>query len=279
MRQPILFCLSVLLLSSAQAFMPQAGVWIVTAEENGKPGRGMGIDVQNDIFAMQVYAYDDDGRPSFFTAVGALADNQISTEMMRHEGGPSFASGPRQAVTVGSVGRVSLRFTDALSGFVTFPGEMEKAISRLNFGYAATAENLKGAWVLTTYTPEGWVAEVPLLQVTQSSGTNGNGLVASADGRYGCENQISGAYAGSVLCVKLNAQNALEKTYVFKNSVNEGDGNWWPAGSNVGYSLYVRRLVSASTSFTGQLRNQLATAGVSAIQAHLNALGAQAAAR
>ncbi|MDD0810081.1 hypothetical protein PSQ20_07015 [Curvibacter sp. RS43] len=253
----------------------------MTAEENGKPGRGLGIDVQNDIFAMQVYAYDSDGRPAFFTAVGAMSNNQVSTQMLRHQGGPSFGSGPRQAVTVGSVGNVTVRFTDGVSGFVTFPGEPEKAISRLNFGYAATASNLKGSWALTTFTPYGWVAEVPLLQTTLSSGTYGNGLVATADARYGCENQTSGSYAGQILCIKVTSSGALDKVYIFKNSVNEGEGNWWPGNSNVGYALYVKRLITPSANITGLFRSseEVVTEGIAPLQAHLNALGAQAAAR
>lgn len=276
MNHARLLVLSAALCVSAHAFVPQAGVWVVNAENNGLPGRGLGIDVQNNIFAMQVFAYDADGRPAFFTAVGTLADQRVSTQMLRHQGGPSFGSGPRQAVTVGSVGTVSLRFTDGLNGFVTFPGETEKAISRLNFGYAANAANLKGVWALTSYTPSGWVAEAPLLQTTLSSGTYGNGLVASADGRYGCENQTSGSYAGQILCIKLNASYSLEKIYAYRNSVNEGEGDWWPANGGTGYALYVKRLTSPSGNINGLLRAEDAVVdhAVAPLQAQLNALGA-----
>ena len=40
---------------AARDFTPQAGTWVVSSEVDGKPGRGLAIDVQGNTFFMQVY--------------------------------------------------------------------------------------------------------------------------------------------------------------------------------------------------------------------------------
>ena len=51
---------------SAHAFTPVSGTWIINSELNGKPGRGLAIDVQNGTVVMQVYGYESNGAPTFY---------------------------------------------------------------------------------------------------------------------------------------------------------------------------------------------------------------------
>ena len=51
--------------TSAHAFVPSAGTWVVNDELNGKPGRGLAIDVQNHVLVMQMYAYEKNDQPTF----------------------------------------------------------------------------------------------------------------------------------------------------------------------------------------------------------------------
>lgn len=236
---------------SAQAFAPQAGTWIVSDELNGKPGRGMAIDVQNDVFVMQVYAYESSGHPTFYLAVGTLSNNQVLAPLTRYEGGRYFGSASRSGVAAGSPGNVRMRFTSGITGYVTFPGEPERAMHRGNFAYSSAPSSLRGIWSFNTLGSMGLTADA--VQLTTSAGTtsNGNGILATADGRFGCEHQISGSLAGGVLCVKINSSGQLERAYFFNYSVNEGEGVMQAAGVSSEQLLFVRRLTTPTGVGTG----------------------------
>ncbi|MEG0973188.1 MAG: hypothetical protein RSD57_00735 [Comamonas sp.] len=115
---------------AARDFTPQAGTWVVSSELDGKPGRGLAIDVQGNTFFMQVFAYDDKGVPTFYSAIGTMEGGAVTAPLVRYAGGRSFGSEPRSAGFDSSPGNVVVRFGDGLHGVVQFPGEPELAIER-----------------------------------------------------------------------------------------------------------------------------------------------------
>lgn len=206
----------------AYAFMPQAGTWVVTSEVDGKPGRGLAIDVQNDTLLMQMYAYEASGQPTFYLAVGQVSDSRTTTPLTRYTGGRHFGSGAQSGAAAGSPGNVSIRFTSGTTGFITFPNEPEKAISRFNFGYAAQPASLKGFWVFNSIGNEGAQTDVVELAATAGASNTGNGAMITRDGLFGCEHQVSGNLAGDVLCVKVNAQGVLQRAYILQYMLHPG---------------------------------------------------------
>ncbi|GAA4424690.1 hypothetical protein [Acidovorax lacteus] len=236
---------------SAQAFAPQAGTWIVSAELDGKPGRGMAIDVQNDTFVMQMYAYESSGQPTFYLAVGTLSNNQVAAPLTRYEGGRFFGSAPRSGVLAGNPGTVRMRFTSGIAGFVTFPGEPERAMHRVNFAYPFAQSSLRGVWSFNSLGSMGLTAEAVQLTTSAGSTSGGNGILATSDGRFGCEHQTSGELAGGVLCVKLNGSGQVQRAYFFVYSVNEGEGYMQSVGVADDQLLSVRRLTTPSGVGTG----------------------------
>ena len=60
---------------AARDFTPQLGTWIVSSELDGKPGRGLAIDVQGNTFFMQVFGYEKTGDATFYTATGQMDGN------------------------------------------------------------------------------------------------------------------------------------------------------------------------------------------------------------
>ncbi|WP_422848334.1 hypothetical protein ACOYR4_00895 [Acidovorax sp. M14] len=246
--------MAVVLLSGAglaQAFAPQAGTWVVSSELDGKPGRGLAIDVQNDTFVMQMYAYESSGQPTFYLATGKIANDQVAAPLIRYTGGRYLGSGPLSGKEAGNVGTVRFRFTSGATGYITLPGESEKAISRFNFGYAFAASSLVGIWALTSLGSEGLVADAAQLTSNLGPTSTGNGLVATSDGLFGCEHQTSGGLAGNVLCIKINAQGQLQRSYVFAYSVNEGEGYSQRSGTGTQQLLSVRRLTTPQGVGTG----------------------------
>lgn len=240
----------------AHAFIPQAGTWVVTSEVNGKPGRGFGIDVQNGTLVMQMYAYENTGKSTFYLAVGNVVDNQVTADLKSYEGGRFLGSEDRSGTEKGNAGAVKIRFVDGVSGFITFPGESEKAISRFNFGYAAVPQSLKGSWLFTTYSPTlGWGVETPTFTAVGNATSTGSGPISAPSSNLMCEHQVSGGLAGFVFCVKFFSNSSTtQHTYLFKYSVNEGEGDWYPNNGKTGYGFYVKRLVTDDGQVAGLIR-------------------------
>lgn len=235
----------------AQAFAPQSGTWVVNSEVNGRPGRGFGIDVQNTTMVMQMYAYESNGQPTFYLAVGEVVDNKVNAALNKYAGGRYFGSGDRSGTPAGNPGNVSIRFTSGMTGFITFPGEPEVAISRFNFGYGAVAESLRGFWTMNSIGSEGLQSDLVELTNNLGATSNGNGLMANASGTFGCEHQVRGNLAGNVLCVKATTGGQLLRAYVLGYSVNEGEGYSQASANSAQQMLQVRRLTTPKGVGTG----------------------------
>lgn len=235
----------------AHAFMPSNGTWVVTSELNGKPGRGLAIDAQNNTLVLQMYAYENSGQPTFYMTSGTLSNNRFSAPLMRYKGGRYLGSGPLTGVEDRSMGQVSIRFTSGISGFITLPGEPEVAISRFNFGYPAVVSSLRGIWSMTSMGSEGLQTLAAELKRQTSATTNGNGLMATENGDFGCEHQVSGALAGETLCVWINNSGQLLRSYRFVYSVNDGEGFSSTNGNRPNQTLVVKRLTTPQGVGTG----------------------------
>ncbi len=112
---------------------PQSGTWVISEERNGKPGRGMGIDIQDGLLFMQVYNYRQTGEPTFHTALGTLHENTVTAPLYFYEGGRFFGSEQRDGHEAGSPGNVVITFTSRSTGTIQFPGEPTKAMQRFDY--------------------------------------------------------------------------------------------------------------------------------------------------
>lgn len=235
----------------AHAFAPQSGTWVVTSEVNGKPGRGLAIDVQDKTLVMQMYAYDASGNATFYLTSGAINNNQYSGTLNKYRGGRYLGSGDLTGQDNGNDGNVSMRFESGTKGYVKFPGEQEKEISRFNFAYGPNPQSLKGMWLLTPLTSTNPLSDFVELVNEIGASESGSGTVASKDNRFGCDNLVRGVNAGWVMCVKLNAANQLTRTYFFKYAVNDGEGLTGLTAATANDLLVVRRLTNSSNDGTG----------------------------
>ena len=76
---------------AARSFTPQAGTWAITEELDGKPGRGLAIDVQGNTFFMQVFGYEQNGDATFDMATGQMDGDSITVPLMQYQGGAVLA--------------------------------------------------------------------------------------------------------------------------------------------------------------------------------------------
>ena len=245
--------------TSAQAFVPSAGTWVVNEEVNGKPGRGLAIDVQNHVLVMQMYAYEQNGQPTFYMGSGNLNNQQATMPLNRYQGGRYLGSGDRSGVEAGSPGSVNVRFTSSTTGFIRLPGEGEKAISRFEFGYSRSdAASIMGTWAFigavsgtsTTYT------EVEdLYKNIGPSSTSGAGLVVNKSLTFACEQQVSGQLAGLTLCIRLSSTGQTQRIYAIRWSLHDGEGDLNDKNGKFLGAAFARRLIDGRNNGTGLLRS------------------------
>ncbi len=136
----------------AQTFSPQSGTWAIDEENNGKPGRGFQIDVQNDILVLYFYGYEQTGESTYWLAAGRIpaGSNQLTADLGEYEGGMAFGDPIKNATYLGSRGKVTIRFSAVARGEICLPSEACKAISAFNFGFENSASALLGGWLVTT---------------------------------------------------------------------------------------------------------------------------------
>lgn len=261
--------------SLAQAYMPQSGTWVVTNELNGKPGRGLAIDVQGQTLVMQMYAYDASGNATFYLTSGAYKNNQYSGTLNKYRGGRYLGSNERIGQDNGNDGVVSMRFESGTKGYIKFPGEAEKEISRFNFNYDNSPQSLFGIWLFTPLDSATPRADFVKLEKLATGSGYGTGFAATSDYRFGCENITSGPNAGLVLCLKLNAANRSEQVYYFDYKVNDGEGYTGTAPETANKLLVVRRLTTINNDGTGIIFKSEAAADPEALRQAFAEIAAQ----
>jgi len=134
----------------AHAFQPESGMWIVSEELDGKPGRGFNLDVQGDTLVLSFYGYLQNGTAQWYLASGSIQNKRFSGSLERYEGGMALGAGQRQSARgTGSAGLASIVFKTADTGTIALPGEAEKAIKRFSFNRPTPADSLAGTFTLT----------------------------------------------------------------------------------------------------------------------------------
>lgn len=269
MLKKIVVATALLGVSATYAMMPQTGTWSVTGESKGKPGRGFGIDVQNDTLVMQMYAYDASGAPTFYLTAGKISNNTYTGVLNKYRGGRYFGSGDISGIEDGNAGTVTMRFVSGTEGFIKFPNEPEKAISRFTFAYTLAPESLRGIWTLVAISRTSAAfdkVDYFTLEKTIAGSGYGTGAIASADYQYTCENLTRGPNAGLTMCLKFSANGSVIRANYFNLSINEGEGVAGTSGASANDPLFAKRITNTSGVATGiRFKSSIAAADDSEI--------------
>lgn len=114
-------------------FTPLSGTWVIDAELDGKPGRGLAIDVQGDTVVLQVYGYEASGEATFYMASGPMVGNGAVLPLQKFQGGTALGGPVRDAELAANVGEVQLQFANGVQGSIQLPGEPAYAMRRFVF--------------------------------------------------------------------------------------------------------------------------------------------------
>jgi len=244
----LLSCVSLV----ASAFMPGAGAWNIVAESTtSAPGRGMTIEVENDILILTYYGYRADGSSLFYIAAGPMSGNTFTAPLSDYKNGTPIGQTYRPAVSTGSSpGNVVINFSNGLRGTMTLPGETAKTISKYEFGYGNLPSGLFGSYLFayTTNVGSTFTNTFDLTIDTGQKTSNGSGAVTDFSWQMICENQVSGPLAGVVTCAETGST-SYENQYTFKMSGDRGTGvGTWTSNP----SYYPAQIIRTATK-TGKL--------------------------
>lgn len=128
--------------------VPEPGLWGISSELNGKPGRGMVMDLQASTLFMQMYAYEPDGSPTFRVGMGEFKNGTSTLAMQKVRGGRYFGSGALSGALAGSDGNAQVRFTSTTTGQIRLPGEDWVDMQKLMVGAVSpNPASLLGKWL------------------------------------------------------------------------------------------------------------------------------------
>jgi hypothetical protein len=152
----------------AQDISPFIGLWAIDEEDNGQPGRGFTIDVQNDVIVLTFFGYEESGLSTFYQSSGTFAtgSNEITMALNQFQNGTAFGQPFQDADVIGSAGDVTFRLFEMGRGEICLPGESCKAVRPANFGFSPVQE-LLGEWAVVT---TGFDSNVWLLRFQEVSG-------------------------------------------------------------------------------------------------------------
>ncbi|MEO6423167.1 MAG: hypothetical protein ABIR84_10935 [Candidatus Nitrotoga sp.] len=245
--------------SSAWAFMPANGMWGVDSEDNGLPGRGFQIEVENEIMVLTYFGYRADGSSVFYYAAGPIANNTFTASLLDLRDGTSFGSVYKPASLLNPAGTVTMNFTSGKHGFITLPGEKKRAVSKRPFGYADGPDGLLGQWMLSTIVADDIFTGARTFNRKLGASSTGNGVVTTASTDVGCEFQVSGEFAEMVLCVDIPLTFDTD-IFAFKFSGDHGTGIYYwvtamtgdtPSSFSSNYEAHALRLATKTGAKTG----------------------------
>lgn len=220
----VVACLLAVVAHAALAFQPQPGTWWNAVES----GRGYLIDVQGNTLFMAIYGYDDAGNGSFFTAAGTLSPSGSigSIPLYTFKNGQclscSYAGSPTGTV----IGNVSLVFSSATKGQITFPDGHSIAIERANFGVPNAPQGLLGEWVFAYSIGSTGFGDRFQLSRILSATSKGNGVVVDDVHAAAFEYQVSGTLAGQTIGATFTSTGTPTNIYQFTWTINNGSGFW-----------------------------------------------------
>ena len=232
---------------------PVDGLWSFDSELNLAVGRAVNLELSNGLLVVTMYTYNAQRAPTFYVGSGFLAANNVATGVFSEpQGGTCLGCVPSSGRLLSTPGSFTFEFTSSTTGYLTLPGEARKTITKGAITRASAPSGLLGTWVFnyigSNNIPKVVVADLVNLSVVSYSTTFGNGVVMSADGRFACEYQISGRYAGAVLCFTADTPSVYNKSMLGVWWDNDMDGYWQFNNLGINDTFTGKRITNGGSS-------------------------------
>ena len=125
--------LDIIVTDAVHVVTPLPGLWAITSEVNGAPGRGFQVELHGNTMVLTFYGYDASGKGRFWLASGPYGYNTFSATLTTYDGGTTFGGAAQSAHDAGTAGTLTVTFTSPTTGTITLPNESPKAISYFQF--------------------------------------------------------------------------------------------------------------------------------------------------
>ena len=240
----------------ATMVLPTSGAWILSAENSGKPGRGVFLDVQENTVIVQTSDYLKSGDPTFHMGVSHLIkpaydgkDTTATVPLLQYGGGRYFGGPAQSGAEVANAGALGLTIaawgdrssTDFATGDIQLPGESNQQIRRLELEASNNPmDNKLGEYLLRWNTTQGkrtsWVR---LSRIENNIAMSGDGLMQCYGATLQLPNQMRCALLPSpnlaqdwvgMADVRLNVFHRNEEGYDFVMRTRDQHGNWLGLG-------------------------------------------------
>lgn len=231
------------------ALTPQSGLWVIDAENDGRPGRGLQLDVRGADLVATFYGYADNGEAQWYLASGHYDGSDFTGTLQRYAGGTTFGGTPVTATSAGAAGTLLLHFDSATAGQITLPGEPRRSISKFQFGgLPAQAADFHGSLVLAAPTASSIHATV------LSSDQTGTLQLAygTVQGQYPGRSPAVAVQPGTPVLLRIDGLSANTR-YYYRYVYSDGPG----AGIGPESSFQTARPPGSSFSFTVQADSHL----------------------
>jgi len=118
---------------SNPTIVPLPGLWAISSEVNGSPGRGFQLETRGSTMVLTFYGYDSTGAGRFWLASGTYSGDTFNGTLTTYDGGATFGGPSQPAHAAGNAGTMAITFTSPIAGTITLPNESPKAISYFQF--------------------------------------------------------------------------------------------------------------------------------------------------
>ncbi len=240
----------------ATMVLPTSGAWIISAENSGKPGRGVFLDVQENTVIVQTSDYLKSGDPTFHMGASHLIapsyggkDTTATVPLLQYGRGRYFGGPAQSGIEVANAGALGLTVaawsdkssTDFATGDIQLPGESTQQIRRLELETSNNPmDNKLGEYLLRWNTTQGkrssWVR---LTRLENNIAMSDDGLVQCYGATSQYPNQMRCALLPSpnlaqnwtgMADVRLNTFHRNEEGYDFIMRTRDQHGNWLGLG-------------------------------------------------
>lgn len=232
----VLVVIGLLLFSfTAQAFQPRTGHWYNPTE----PGSGYNIDIQDGILIVTIFTYKATGGDSeWYLASGPLTNGNrtFAGTLDKYRNGQCISCAYAAPAIIGNDGTITIDFSSETSATLTLPGGRTTTIRPFNFGFGDPPDGLLGEWVFVYDILITFADRYDFTTIAAGT-SSGNGLAVDPTRAAGCELQVAGDFAGTVLCARVDAGGNLLSGYQFNFGLDETYAGTYVARSGNEYAM------------------------------------------
>jgi hypothetical protein len=216
--------------TTAAAFQPRIGLWGNTSEG----GSGYMIDIQNGTVVLTAYSYEASGPAQWYLASGPLLNggHGFSATLDKYVNGQCISCPYRAATLQGNDGSITINFVSETLATLSLPGGRTTTIQAFDFGYGPLPAGMFGEWIFVYDNGGTTFANRYNFTTTVAATSTGSGIATDVGRVAGCELQISGSLAGSVICVDGDLAGNLQNGFVFRYGLDETFGGVWVSPSS-----------------------------------------------